>query len=145
MLTLSAQTPERALVPRTITTQDRSGAVILWDATQDVEHFVHLGTSTRDGLKSLESEAIKIFVRNAASLSSHERHLRVVVSFVQTGATEARYQTKTFEGVQTLLTVAGDLHRGMRFPRDWEEKLRLGVLPHGIIVQVAHDLPAETR
>ncbi|MBV8689710.1 MAG: hypothetical protein JOZ59_06350 [Candidatus Eremiobacteraeota bacterium] len=128
---------------RTITTQDRSGAVILWDATANVDRFAQDGTPARDAVKALETEAVALFIRNAPLLAANARHLRVVVSYVQTGATEARYQTKTFAGVKPILTVQGKISRGMRFPRNWQADLQRGAFPPSLSVDVARDLPTD--
>jgi len=132
---------EPTLQPRTITTQDREGAVILWDATPFVEYFVQRATPQREALKALENDAVGLFVHNAPLLGANQRHLRVIVSFVQTGATEERYQTKTFTGVKTILTVAGNISPRMRFPRGWQDNLQRGILPRGVHIEVARDLP----
>ena len=141
---LAGITAEGALTPRTITTQDRLGAVILWDATPYVDRFVQQGTPMRDALKTLEADAVMLFIRNAASLH-HQRHLRVVVSYVQTGATEARYQTKTFAGVKTILSVEGNISPRMRLPNGWENSLQRGVSPAGLKINVANDLPSDKQ
>ena len=129
------------LQPRTITTQDHQGAVILWDATPFVEYFVQRAAPEKDAIKALESDAVGLLVRNAPLLGATQRHLRVVVSYVQTGATEERYQTKTFAGVKTILTVEGNVSPHMRFSRGWQSDLQRGVLPRGVRVEVARDLP----
>jgi hypothetical protein len=133
--------PEPTLQPRTITTQDRQGAVILWDATPFVEYFVQRATSQQDAIEALESDAVGLFVRNAPLLGATQHHLRVVVSYVQTGATEERYQTKTFAGVKAILTVEGNISRHMHFSRGWQSDLQRGILPRGVHVEVSRDLP----
>ena len=132
---------EPNLQPRTITTQDQQGAVILWDATPFVEYFVQRAAPQKDALEALENDAVGLFVRNAPLLGATQHHLRVVVSYVQSGATEERYQTKTFTGVKTILTVEGNLSLHMRFSRGWQADLQRGVLPRGVHVEVARDLP----
>jgi len=128
---------------RTITTVDRSGAVILWDATPSVDRFAQDGTPAADAVKSLEADAVGLFIRNAPALASSAHHLKILVSYVQTGATEARYQTKTFAGVKPILTVQGNISRRQRFPRNWQSELQRGVLPPGVSVDVARDLPSD--
>ena len=140
---MPASAAESALPQRTITTQDRSGAVILWDATPYVDRFARDGTPAHDALKVLQADAVALFVRNAPSLAASAHHLRIVVSYVQTGATEARYQTKTFAGVKPILTVRGKISRRMHFPKNWQTDLERGVLPPGLSVDVAADLPTD--
>jgi len=136
---LSANTAN-ASRPRTVTTQDRSGAVILWDATPEISRYAADGTPTREALRSLESEALGIFIGNAPQLSRTQHHLRVVVSFAQTGVTDPRYQTKTF-GIKTFLTVEGNISSRTRYPRNWADQLKHGITPPSIKIELARDLP----
>ena len=128
--------------PRTVTARDQAGAVILWDATPYIQRFSADGTSTKDALKALETEAVMLFVRNAATLARSEHHLRVVVSYAQTGAIDPRYQTKTF-GIKTVLSVEGKIWPEIHFARNWQADLRRGVMPRGLKVEIARDLPTE--
>jgi len=130
-----------APTPRTILTQDSSGAVLLWDATPYVAAFAERGTPVHQALETLKADAVNLFLNNAPALASTQHHLKVIVSFVRTGAPEVHYQTKTFEGVQTILTVEGNLHRSMRFSKHWQDAARRGLVPPGIKVEFAHDLP----
>jgi hypothetical protein len=130
--------------PRTIQTRSNIfGAVIFWDATPYVERFVARDASPKEALAALEFEAVKIFVEHAPLLARTERHLRLVASVTKTGAINARYQTSTLEGVQTIFTLDGSLRPNMRFPRDWEATAARGTIPAGLKLQVVSDIPAK--
>ncbi len=128
--------------PRIIQTHSNIfGGVIFWDATPYVERFIADGTSPKDALSALELEAVKIFVTHAPEIAKTERHLRLIASFAKTGPINARYQTSTLEGIQTIFTLDGNLHRNMGFPRGWEANAQRGVLPPGIKLQVVSEIP----
>ncbi|PZR56363.1 MAG: hypothetical protein DLM50_08845 [Candidatus Meridianibacter frigidus] len=126
--------------PRTIQTYRTGvGAVVFWDATPYVERFVARGTPSAEALTALKSEAIRLFVSRAMQLSGSERHLRLIVSFARTGAINARYQTRTIEGVQDLLFLDGGLRKKMHFARDWERIASRGIPPAGVRLTVNRD------
>lgn len=126
--------------PRIVQTQNSIfDAVIFWDATPYVEKFAALDTSPMDALKAMKYEAVKIFIAHAPALARQAHHLRVIVFFARTGAISARYQTATIEGVETVLTLDGVLHRNMRFAKGWESDAERGTLPAGIKLQVMSD------
>lgn len=123
--------------PRIIQTHSNIfGAVIFWDATPYLEMFASSHTPTKTAFQYLQLEATRIFFSHAALLARHERHLRVVVSFVKTSALNARYQTARLEGVTTLFTLDGNLHRNMKFAKNWQDTAKRGRLPAGLKLQI---------
>lgn len=133
-------------VPRTIQTHAKIlGGVIFWDATPFAEKLISLNTSPKDAMNLLEYEAVKIFVTHAATLARTERHLRVIASFTKTGPINARYQTTTLEGVDTLFTLDGNLSRRMKFDKNWERNAQRGLLPSGIKLRVVTEIPLEGK
>ena len=139
----AAQAPASSLpAPRIMQTHSNIfGAVIFWDATPYVERFVAQNTAPKDALTALEVEAVRIFIDQAPALAKTERHLRVVAAFSKTGPISARYQTSTLEGIQTILTLDGNLRPKMQFPRDWETGAQRGIMPPGIKLQVVSEIP----
>ncbi|MBV8809492.1 MAG: hypothetical protein JO033_12535 [Acidobacteriaceae bacterium] len=129
---------------RIVTTQDASGAVILWDATPYVQRLARDGTTMHDGLAQIKAAAIRIFVKQAPALARLRHHLRVVVSFVQSGAPDPRYQTRSF-GIKTIMTVEGNISSHMRFPKNWTAELSRGIPPPGVKIEMASDLPFPTQ
>jgi len=118
--------------PRIIQSHNAIGAVVFWDATAYIEKFATQGTPKSEAIALLEYEAFKIFAAQASTLSATAHHLTVVVAFAKTGAMNARYQTKSFEGVQNVLTLDGKIEKHMRFPRDADRKAKLGKMPPGL-------------
>jgi len=117
------------------------GAVIFWDATAYAEKFASAGTPSKDALRAMEYEAIRIFVSRAPALARDERHLRIVASITRTSAINARYQTVRLEGAQTLFTLDGKIYRNMTFARNWQANARRGFLPAGMKLEVLASAP----
>lgn len=132
--------------PRVIQTHSNIfGSVLFWDATSYVERFASIDTPPREALRAMEYEAVKIFVSRAPALARDERHLRIVVSFTRTGAFNERYQTAQLNGVEALFTLDGNLHRPMKFAKNWERQAKRGILPAGTQIKVLAGVPAEAR
>lgn len=118
--------------PRIIQAHNANGAVVFWDATAYIEKFATQGTPKGAAIALLEYEAFKIFAAQAPTLSASAHHLTVVAAFAKTGAMNARYQTKSFEGVQNILTLDGHIEKRMRFPRNADREAQRGNMPPGL-------------
>ncbi|HZO94684.1 MAG TPA: hypothetical protein VFB22_13090 [Candidatus Baltobacteraceae bacterium] len=127
--------------PRVVLSEDAHGAVLWWDATPWVERFLLAQTPSDGALRALEIEAVKLFVTRVPALPPGTRRLRVLVVFAKTGLADPHYQTSSFEGVRTLLTVEGDLRPHMTFAPDWESRAKAGTFPSGLSVTPNADLP----
>jgi hypothetical protein len=127
--------------PRVVLSRDTSGAVLWWDATPWVQRLVDDNTPRETALRTLELEAVKLFVTRAPALPAPAAHLRVVVVFAKSGLVSGPYRTNASEGVQTLLVAEGNVHAGMSFAPSWEADAQHGVFPSGIAVTPAADLP----
>jgi len=126
--------------PRVIRTHNNQGAVVFWDATAYVERFSVLGTSKERAIALIEYKAFKIFEAESRRLPSTDHHLTIIAAFAKTGALESRYQTQSFEGVQNLLTLDGNVHRRMHFGGDADTRAQLGRFPPGLRMQLASQI-----
>lgn len=127
--------------PRVVLSRDASGAVLWWDATPWVQRLIDDNTPRATALRTLELEAVKLFVTRAPALPAPTTHLRVVVVFAKSGLVSGPYRTNASEGVQTLLVAEGNVRAGMSFAPSWEADAQRGVFPAGIAVTPAADLP----
>lgn len=125
---------------RVIRSHNNQGAVVFWDATPFIERFANLQTPRNRAIALLNYEAFKIFQSEAKRLPSSDRHLTVVAAYAKTGALDAHYQTSSFEGVQNILTLDGNVHKGMTFGKDADRRAQLGVMPAGLKLQLSSQI-----
>lgn len=124
--------------PRQIITRDASGPVIVWDATPQIEGFIAHNTAMSAGLTQLKLRALDLFVQAAGTFARNERHLSVMVVYARSGAINARYQTKSFQGVGDVLTLGGSPRTHLN--PAWRTQAKAGRFPRGITIQVSSPL-----
>ena len=121
--------------PRQIITRNALGPVIVWDATPQVEGFITNNIPYDRGVAQLKVHALELFVHGAQSFAKHEHHLSVTVVYARSGAINARYQTKSFQGIGNVLTLEGSPR--IKLGADWLSKAQNGAFPSAITVHVA--------
>jgi len=127
-------------MPREIVTRNQAGPVIVWDATPQIAGFIARDVAFNAALRALKVGALEIFVRASQGFAKSERHLSVMVVYARTGATNPRYQTKSFEGVADVLTLEGSPN--VHFEHDWRTRAQRGQFPPGISIEVSDKLQA---
>jgi len=121
-------------MPREIITRNASGPVIVWDATPQIEGLIALNVPYERAVDQLKVHALELFVRGAHGFAKKETHLTVMVVYARSGAINARYQTKSFQGVGDVLTLEGSPR--IRLDSRWRVQAQHGNLPPGLTLHV---------
>ena len=122
-------------MPREIITRNGSGPVIVWDATPQIEQLIAHNVSYEGAVDRLKVHALELFVRGAHGFAKKEKHLTVMVVYARSGAINARYQTKSFQGVGNVLTLEGAPR--IRLDSQWRAQAQRGTLPAGLTLHVS--------
>ena len=121
--------------PREIITRTASGPVIVWDATPQIEGLIAQNVSYEGAVDQLKVHALELFVRGAHGFAKKEKHLTVMVVYARSGAINARYQTKSFQGVGDVLTLEGSPR--IHLDSQWHAEAQHGKLPTGLTLHVS--------
>ena len=133
----TAMTPRAAAAtPREIVTRNARGPVIVWDATPQIENLISRNIPFDRGVGQLKVHALELFVGAAHGFARKERHLTVMVVYARSGAINARYQTKSFAGIGTAVTLDGS--PAIHLNPQWRTQAQHGRFPSGVTLTVSN-------
>jgi hypothetical protein len=123
-----------------IVVRESDDAVLLWDATPDVEDIVKARLSDTDAGARLERDALRAL---AASLDQvpKARTVTLRVLYSKTGDVSPAYGSPTFAGIERYATLTVDARRATGDADRWQELGPKSAVPSWIGYKVEGQLP----